>query len=53
MIGSIQTFVVEKICSTAKLREIAQQVASDFVVLNTQNTRIEMGMYAEDRKSVV
>ena len=49
MIGSIQTFVVEKICSTAKLREIAQQVASDFVVLNTQNTRIEMGMYAEER----
>ncbi|MBO7279004.1 MAG: glycosyltransferase [Bacteroidales bacterium] len=49
MIGSIQTFVVEKICSTAKLREIAQQVEAPYVALHTQNTRIEMGMYAEER----
>ena len=49
MIGSIQTFVVEKICSTAKLREIAQQVETPYVSLHTQKTRIEMGMYAEER----
>lgn len=49
MDNNINTFVIERMCSTKEIKKIAEKAIGKYFILFTKSTTIELGMFAVER----